>query len=72
MEAEIAAELGGNLSAADTLLLRRGVELLTKRSKNPTLAVRAVNAGARVIARLRSKYPAIPRRRPTLQELGFK
>jgi hypothetical protein len=56
MEAEIAAELGGNLSAADMLLLRRSVELLTKRPRGHTDAVRAVNAGSRVIAQLRQKY----------------
>jgi hypothetical protein len=68
MEAEIAAELGGNLSAADTLLLRRGVELLTKRPRGHTDAVRAVNAGSRIIARLRAKY-AVEEPLPTLEQM---
>jgi hypothetical protein len=66
VEAEIAAELGGNLSAADQLLLRRGVELLTKRPRDHTDAVRAVNTGSRVIARLRAKYR---QEEPTLEQM---
>jgi hypothetical protein len=67
-EAEIAGELGGDLTAADRMLLHRAVELLTRKSRSHTDAVRLVNAGSRIINQLRAKY-AKDEITPSLDEL---
>jgi hypothetical protein len=56
LKAEIIAELGGNLSTADAILLTRAVELLTVRPKSRTEAVRAINTANRILRVLRTKY----------------
>jgi hypothetical protein len=58
LKAEIVAELGGSLSAADAILLTRAVELLTVRPKSHTDAVRAANTANRILRTLRAKYAA--------------
>jgi hypothetical protein len=56
MQAEITAELGGQLSATDEMMLQRAVELLTRRPQSHNEAVRLINAGSRIIGQLRAKY----------------
>jgi hypothetical protein len=56
LKAEITAELGGNLSTADAILLTRAVELLIVRPKSHTDAVRATNTANRILRVLRAKY----------------
>jgi hypothetical protein len=56
LKAKIAAELGGNLSATDEILLTRAVELLIIRPKSRTDAVRAINTANRILQSLRAKY----------------
>ena len=56
LNAEITAELGGNLSTVDALLLTRAVDLLLVRPKSRTDAVRAVNTANRILRALRAKY----------------
>jgi hypothetical protein len=58
LKAEISAELGGNLSTADAILLTRAIELLAVRPKAHTDAVRAANAANRILQVLRAKYVA--------------
>src|SRR6516165_1849886 len=58
LKAEITAELGGSLSAADEILLTRVVELLIVRPKSHTDAVRAANTANRILRTLRAKYAA--------------
>jgi hypothetical protein len=58
LRAEITAELGGNLSIADAILLTRAVELLAVRPQTHTDAVRAANAANRILRTLRAKYAA--------------
>jgi hypothetical protein len=58
LKAEITAELGGNLSTADAILLTRAIELLAVRPKAHTDAVRAANAANRILQTLRAKYMA--------------
>jgi hypothetical protein len=58
LKAEITAELGGNLSAADAILLTRAVELLAVRPQSHTDAVRATNTANRILRALRAKYAA--------------
>jgi hypothetical protein len=58
LKAEITAELGGNLSGADAILLTRAVELLAVRPKSHTDAVRATNTANRILRILRAKYVA--------------
>jgi hypothetical protein len=58
LKAEITAELGGNLSTADAILLTRVVELLIVRPKSHTDAVRATNTANRILRVLRAKYAA--------------
>jgi hypothetical protein len=58
LKAEIVAELGGKLSAADAILLTRAVELLVVRPKSHTDAVRAANTANRILRTLRAKYAA--------------
>ena len=58
LKAEITAELGGSLSAADEILLTRVVELLIVRPKSHTDAVRATNTANRILRVLRAKYAA--------------
>jgi hypothetical protein len=58
LKAEITAELGGNLSTADAILLTRAVELLAVRPKSHTDAVRAANTANRILRTLRAKYAA--------------
>jgi hypothetical protein len=70
MEAEIAADLGGNLSAVDRVLLSRGVELLTRKPRSHTDAVRLVNAATRIIDKLRAKYQS-EEIVPSLREFGL-
>jgi hypothetical protein len=60
LKAEITAELGGSLSAADAVLLTRAVELLVVRPKSHTDAVRAANTANRILRTLRAKYAAEP------------
>jgi hypothetical protein len=56
LKAQVIAELGGNLSAADEILLTRAVELLIVRPKSRTDAVRATNTASRILQSLRAKY----------------
>ena len=56
LKAEISAELGGSLSAADAMLVMRAVELLVVRPKSHTDAVRAANTANRILRTLRAKY----------------
>jgi hypothetical protein len=56
LKAEITAELGGSLSAADAVLLTRAVELLVVRPKSHTDAVRSANTANRILRTLRAKY----------------
>ena len=56
LKAEISAELGGSLSAADAILLTRAVELLVVRPKSHTDAVRSANTANRILRTLRAKY----------------
>src|SRR6516162_1176786 len=56
LKAEISAELGGSLSAADAVLLTRAVELLVVRPKSHTDAVRSANTANRILRTLRAKY----------------
>jgi len=58
LKAEITAELGGSLSAADAMLVTRAVELLVVRPKSHTDAVRAANTANRILRTLRAKYAA--------------
>src|SRR6516165_7346771 len=58
LKAEIIAELGGSLSAADAMLVTRAVELLVVRPKSHTDAVRAANTANRILRTLRAKYAA--------------
>jgi hypothetical protein len=58
LKAEIIAELGGNLSTADAILLTRAVELLAGRPKSHTDSVRATNTANRILRTLRAKYAA--------------
>jgi hypothetical protein len=58
LKAEIIAELGGSLSAADAILVTRAVELLVVRPKSHTDAVRAANTANRILRTLRAKYAA--------------
>ena len=58
LKAEITAELGGSLSAADAMLVTRAVELLIARPKSHTDAVRAANTANRILRTLRAKYAA--------------
>jgi len=58
LKVEITAELGGNLSATDEILLTRAVELLIVRPKSRTDAVRATNTANRILRVLRAKYAA--------------
>ena len=53
LKAEITAELGGNLSATDEILLARAVELLIVRPKSRTDTVRATNTANRILQTLR-------------------
>ena len=68
LKAEITAELGGNLSAADEILLTRAVELLIVRPKSRTDAVRATNTANRVLRALRAKYRRVEYV-PTLEQM---
>src|SRR6516164_6833453 len=70
LKAEIVAELGGSLSAADAILLTRAVELLTVRPKSRTDAVRATNTANRILQTLRVKYQR-DEYVPSLAELGL-
>jgi hypothetical protein len=56
IEADLVRDLGGDLSPADHMLLSRGVELLCRKPRSHTDAVRLVNAGTRIIDKLRDKY----------------
>jgi len=58
LKAELIAELGGNVSTADAILLTRIVELLVVRPKSHTDAVRAANTVNRILRVLRVKYAA--------------
>ena len=58
LKAEISAELGGSLSAADAMLVTRAVELLVVRPKSHTDAVRSANTANRILRTLRAKYVA--------------
>src|SRR5215472_14484299 len=58
LKAEVIAELGGNVSATDAILLTRAVELLAVRPKSHTDAVRAANTANRILRILRAKYAA--------------
>ena len=58
LRAEITAELGGNLSTADAILLTRAVDLLAGRPKSHTDAVRATNTANRILRTSRAKYAA--------------
>src|SRR5262249_751462 len=72
IEADLVGDMGGDISAADRVLLSRGVELLTRKPRSHTDAVRLVNAGTRIIDKLHSKYAKRePERRslPSLSEL---
>ena len=53
---EITAELGGNLSTVDAILLTRAVDLLLVRPKSRNDAVRATNTANRILRALRTKY----------------
>jgi hypothetical protein len=55
---EIIAELGGNLFAADAILLTCAVELLTVKPRSHKDAVRAANTANRILRELRAKYAA--------------
>jgi hypothetical protein len=68
MEAEIAHELGDDLSATDRILLSRAVELLTRRTRSHTDSVRGLNTAHRILQSLRAKYQA-EEIAPSLQEL---
>jgi hypothetical protein len=70
LKAEITAELGGNLSATDEILLTRAVELLIVRPKSRTDAVRATNTANRILQTLRVKYQR-DEYVPSLAELGL-
>jgi len=73
LKAEITAELGGNLSTADEILLARAVELLVVRPKSHTDAVRATNTANRVLRTLRAKYRRdeyVPTLAEMLAEIG--
>jgi hypothetical protein len=70
LRADIAAELGGNLAAADEILLTRAVELLVVRPKSRTDAVRATNTANRILKALRTKYQR-DEYVPSLAELGL-
>jgi hypothetical protein len=71
LKAEIAVELGGNLSTADEILLTRAVELLTVRPKSRTDSVRAANTANRILQTLRAKYATIQKPLRTARELGL-
>jgi hypothetical protein len=58
MEAELAADLGGNLSMADRIMLARAVELLCRRPRSHDDAVRLTNAATRILQALRAKHVA--------------
>jgi hypothetical protein len=64
LKAEISAELGGSLSAADAILVTRAVELLVVRPKSHTDAVRAANKANRILRTLRAKY-AVEQTKPS-------
>jgi hypothetical protein len=68
MEAEIAHELGDDLSATDRILLSRAVELLTRRTRSHTDSVRGLNTAHRILQSSRAKYQA-EEIAPSLQEL---
>jgi len=70
LKAEITAELGGNLSATDEILLARAVELLIVRPKSRTDTVRATNTANRILQTLRVKYQR-DEYVPSLAELGL-
>ena len=78
LKAEIIAELGGNVSATDAILLTRAVELLAVRPKSHTDAVRAANTANRILRVLRAKYaagqitssPPLMTARQLLEQLG--
>ena len=56
LKAEIIAELGGDLSTADEILLTRAVELLVRRQNSRNDAVRATNTANRILRALRARY----------------
>ncbi len=70
LQIEITAELGGQVSPADKLLLQRAVELLTRRAKSHVDSVRGINLAHRIIGELRRRY-AQPEVVPSLDELGL-
>jgi hypothetical protein len=55
LESEIVAELGADLTATDRLELRHAIELLTRRPRDHVDAVRCLNAGSRIIAKVRAR-----------------
>ena len=56
LSAKIEAELGGNVSDVDRFMIQRAAEMLTRKARDHNEAVRILNAGSRIIDRLRDKY----------------
>jgi hypothetical protein len=71
LQADIEAELGGQVSPADKLLLQRAIELLTRRARSHVDAVRGTNLAHRILTSLRTKYTAAKAQAgdPGLEEL---
>jgi hypothetical protein len=56
MLADLERECGRSIVGTDRIMAERGIEVLTRRPRSHDEAVRLLNAGSRIIDRLRDKY----------------
>jgi hypothetical protein len=56
MLADFERECGRPIVGTDRVMAERGIEMLTRRPRSHDEAVRLLNAGSRIIDRLRAKY----------------
>ena len=68
MLADLERECGRPIVGTDRIMAERGIEMLTRRPRSHNEAVRLLNAGSRIIDRLRARYQA-EEIAPSLQEL---